>query len=191
MCTGHRARSYVFVHMCVCVCLHVCICVSHVCMCLHVDNKSTSVIYGLHVCACTYTCMCVYMYVCAFVCVWVYVCACLCMCLCMRVYEYACYVCAGIMYVYSSYTHTCTHMRVHTCTHTNMYTRNEYMPGLQDEYGAKDYTKILELKLDHQSRPLWIVSHMCTAHTLHSYTSLLLCTPACTCPYTRVEVEFC
>lgn len=26
----------------------------------------------------------------------------------------------------------------------------------EDEFGAKDYTKILELKLDHQSRPLWI-----------------------------------
>eukprot|EP00731_Ephydatia_muelleri_P018733 Em0011g773a len=26
----------------------------------------------------------------------------------------------------------------------------------EDEFGAKDYRKILELKLDHQSRPLWI-----------------------------------
>ena len=32
------------------------------------------------------------------------------------------------------------------------------LPCVQDEYGAKDYSKILVLKDDHQSRPLWIVS---------------------------------
>lgn len=27
----------------------------------------------------------------------------------------------------------------------------------EDEFGAKDYRRILELKLDHESRPLWVV----------------------------------
>ena len=27
----------------------------------------------------------------------------------------------------------------------------------KDEFGAKDYRKILSLKLDHTSRPLWVV----------------------------------
>ena len=27
----------------------------------------------------------------------------------------------------------------------------------QDEFGAKDYRKITELKADHSSRPLWVV----------------------------------
>lgn len=29
---------------------------------------------------------------------------------------------------------------------------------LEDEYGAKDYRKVLQLKLDHSNRPLWVVS---------------------------------
>ena len=32
------------------------------------------------------------------------------------------------------------------------------MTLLQDRYGAKDYTKVLSLKLDHSARPIWIVS---------------------------------
>lgn len=28
---------------------------------------------------------------------------------------------------------------------------------VQDEFGAKDYTKLLDLKLDHTSRPIWVV----------------------------------
>jgi DNA excision repair protein ERCC-3 len=28
----------------------------------------------------------------------------------------------------------------------------------EDEFGAKDYRKILDLKLDHASRPIWVVS---------------------------------
>lgn len=28
---------------------------------------------------------------------------------------------------------------------------------MQDEFGAKDYTKLLDLKLDHASRPIWVV----------------------------------
>lgn len=31
------------------------------------------------------------------------------------------------------------------------------MKNEQDEFGAKDYTKLLDLKLDHMSRPLWVV----------------------------------
>lgn len=29
---------------------------------------------------------------------------------------------------------------------------------IEDEFGAKDYRKIIELKADHSSRPLWVVS---------------------------------
>ena len=29
----------------------------------------------------------------------------------------------------------------------------------EDEFGAKDYRKTLDLKLDHASRPLWVVRH--------------------------------
>ena len=28
----------------------------------------------------------------------------------------------------------------------------------KDEYGAKDYRKVVQLKADHASRPLWVVS---------------------------------
>ena len=28
---------------------------------------------------------------------------------------------------------------------------------LQDEFGAKDYSKLLELRVDHVSRPIWVV----------------------------------
>lgn len=31
--------------------------------------------------------------------------------------------------------------------------------NVQDEFGAKDYTKLLDLKLDHVSRPIWVVRH--------------------------------
>ena len=35
-----------------------------------------------------------------------------------------------------------------------------------DEFGAKDYRQLLQLKLDHKSRPLWVVSRM-PKHPLH------------------------
>ena len=35
---------------------------------------------------------------------------------------------------------------------------HSFFMSYQDQYGAKDYSKVLSLKLDHNSRPLWIVS---------------------------------
>lgn len=39
----------------------------------------------------------------------------------------------------------------------NAATRQVSESSKEDEFGAKDYRKILELKLDHSSRPLWVV----------------------------------
>lgn len=39
----------------------------------------------------------------------------------------------------------------------------------EDEFGAHDYRKILELKTDHKSRPLWVVSFIA------SYYSVVYC----------------
>ena len=47
----------------------------------------------------------------------------------------------------------------------------------EDEYGAKDYRKLLTLKLDHKSRPLWVVrerqSKFCEAFVHKSDIHLL------------------
>ena len=40
----------------------------------------------------------------------------------------------------------------------NAATRTVTESSQEDEFGAKDYRKILDLKLDHNSRPLWVVS---------------------------------
>ncbi|XP_013418699.1 general transcription and DNA repair factor IIH helicase subunit XPB-like [Lingula anatina] len=39
--------------------------------------------------------------------------------------------------------------------------------GPEDEYGAKDYRSILQLKLDHKSRPLWVP--VCRPEHIHEY----------------------
>ena len=36
----------------------------------------------------------------------------------------------------------------------------------QDEYGARDYRKKLQLKLDHAARPLWVVSTVPLKHNI-------------------------
>ena len=39
----------------------------------------------------------------------------------------------------------------------------------EDEFGAKDCTKEIDLKLDHQNRPLWIVKF--SFHNFHPFST--------------------
>jgi hypothetical protein len=70
---------------------------------------------------------------------------------------------------------------------------SEDQGAAEDEYGAKDYRSQMILKTDHESRPLWVVSHddvsLCFAECLDEPTWSQFSPPVSLVHYRSVKVN--